>query len=79
MKRIAFSIYYLLPLVGFTQVDMAHLQKKSEETFVYKINTALAEKYIKEDSINVDDYLSTEPFKVFNSDSVNEDLLYKSI
>ena len=79
MKRITFFIYYLLPLVALAQTNMAHLQKKSKETFVYKINTALAEKYIKEDSINVDDYLLTEPFYVFNSDSINVDVLPKGL
>ena len=79
MKKIALFISYLLPIVTFAQVDMAHLWKRSKETFVYKINTSAAEKYIKEDSVNVDDYLSTEPFKVFNSDSVNEDLLPKGL
>lgn len=54
----------LLFIIDFcqAQIGFSNLQTKSTEIFYYKTNALLVEKYLKWDSIPVQDYLSQTPF-----------------
>ncbi|MEO8710822.1 MAG: carboxypeptidase-like regulatory domain-containing protein [Parafilimonas sp.] len=70
--KVFLLIFLLIPFFSNAQVNWRHLQKRSNQTFVYNTNAATAEKFIKQDSINADAFLSQQPFIIFPSDSVDE-------
>ena len=61
MRKILVWIFLLLPSLIFCQVDIKNVTKQSHQVFKYKINSALAEKYIRTGSIDVDAYLGEKP------------------
>jgi TonB-dependent SusC/RagA subfamily outer membrane receptor len=68
---------FLLFLSGIliAQVNLKRVKKESWQVFAYKITAADAEKYILNDSIDIDRFISNSPTAVFPSDSVNENKL----
>lgn len=75
MKKSLALIVLLLPLYLIAQQNIKEIRKKSYETLVYKIPADSAEKYMLQDSIPVDIYLTRIPYKVFPYQAVDEDSL----
>ncbi len=72
MKKILLLPAIILPLLLCAQVNLKTLSKKSYQAFAYSITAAVAEKYNKLDSIDIDTYLPQTPAFIFNADSVDE-------
>src|SRR4051812_47135591 len=73
--RIALLIACLWPVVLLGQIDWKTLQKHSNAALVYRANAKDVERYIQQDSIDINAYLSNQPIKVFPYNQVNEDSL----
>jgi TonB-dependent SusC/RagA subfamily outer membrane receptor len=77
MLRLIVALLVAFPFFASGQHDWSKLRRKSHETFAYRIPADSAEKYIKQDSIPVDIFLSQQPSFVFKTDSVSRDSLPK--
>jgi len=72
MRNVLLWIFAFLPVTAFSQADIRSSLKQSHQAFVYRITLASAEKFIKQDSIDIDAYLLQTPFAVFPADSIDE-------
>jgi alpha-2-macroglobulin len=72
MGKILFLTCVLFPLCIFCQVNLKDIRKSSHEVFAYKIDAALAEKFIKQDSIGIDAFVTDAPVAIFPADSVDQ-------
>ncbi|HVX52654.1 MAG TPA: hypothetical protein VHB48_21010, partial [Chitinophagaceae bacterium] len=75
MRKILLPLLSAIPMFMSAQVNLKTLKKESHKALVYPVTTAIAEKYINTDSINVDAFLSATPFAIFPKDSIDEAML----
>lgn len=75
MKYLLTILLLVLRFSSQAQQPLNKLQKRSQSVFVYKTSAANAEKFIKWDSIPIQQFEGAPVFKVFSADSINTDQL----
>ncbi len=65
-------IFLLLSDILIAQVNLSRVRKESRQVMVCKISAADAEKFILNDSIDIDRFISSSPAAIFPYDSVDE-------
>src|SRR5882724_1958927 len=72
MRKVILFACLFIPICLFSQTNLKEIRKSGYQVFAYKINADLAEKYIRQDSIDIDAFLQRSPDWIFPADSVEE-------
>lgn len=75
MYRTLYVLSLLLPLCALSQKDNNKIRTRSHQTIIYKVSAATAERFIREERINLNDLADQPPYKVANKDKDGRHLL----
>ena len=71
MHRLLYVLLLLLPVCLHSQNANNKLRTKSHQVFVYQVNAATAEQFIRKQAINLNSFLESTPFTILEKDKAS--------